>query len=175
MGNDQLRRYNRVRSGQKVVGSINSAVVAATLLLIVLVSSAIAVVEATSNLKTRSQDIIVAVAIVLAAGGILLLGLLVALNIADCRWHHEWNGNEDLVIFSDSHAALRAARADGSIMTSCARMQLACFAGFLAIGGIAIANESTILACLVSLPLGMGLVNAWRCRRALHRITSRTL
>ena len=91
------------------------------------------------------------------------------------RWHQEWDGNEDLVIFSDSHAALRAARRDGAILTACARMRLAWFIGFLAVGGIAIATESALLAALVSLPLAMGLLDSWRSCQALRRILARTL
>ena len=91
------------------------------------------------------------------------------------RWHREWDGNEDLVIFSESHAALRAARQDGAVMTACARMQLAWFIGFLAVGGIAVATESALLAALVCLPLAMGLLNSWRSCQALRRITGRTL
>ena len=134
LGNDQLRRYNRVRSGQKKQGRINIAIDIITVLL-----------------------------------------LLSALIVVARRWHQEWDDNEDLVIFSNSHAALRAARRDGAIMTACARMQLAWFVGFLAIGGIAVATESALLAALVSLPLAMGLVNSWRSCQALRRIIARTL
>ena len=95
--------------------------------------------------------------------------------VTDRQWRREWSGNEDLVIFSDSHVALRAARADGSIMTACARMQLAWFVGFLAVAGVAIAAESSMLAALVSLPLAMGLINAWRSWQAQRRIAARTL
>ena len=125
LGNDQLRRYNRVRAGQRTQGRVNIAIDVVTILLI--------------------------------------------------RWHREWDGNEDLVIFSESHAALHAARQDGAVMTACARMQLAWFIGFLAVGGIAVATESALLAALVSLPLAMGLLNSWRSCQALRRITARTL
>ena len=54
-------------------------------------------------------------------------------------------------------------------------MQLAWFIGFLAVGGIAVATESALLAALVSLPLAMGLLNSWRSCQALRRITARTL
>ena len=91
------------------------------------------------------------------------------------RWHREWACNEDPVLFSDSPAPLRAPRRAGAIMTACARMQLAWFIGFLAVGAIAVATESALLAALVSLPLAMGLVNSWRSGQALRRITARTL
>ena len=77
--------------------------------------------------------------------------------------------------YEEDYAALRAARRDGAIMTACARMQLAWFIGFLAVGAIAVATESALLAALVSLPLAMGLVNSWRSCQALRRITARTL
>ena len=175
LGNDQLRRYNRVRSGQKKQGRINIAIDIITVLLIVSVSTIVAIVE----LSSVSEPVIgklaaLALAIILG-GGLVLLVLLAALIVVARRWHQEWDDNEDLVIFSNSHAALRAARRDGAIMTACARMQLAWFVGFLAIGGIAVATESALLAALVSLPLAMGLVNSWRSCQALRRITARTL
>ena len=164
LGNDQLRRYNRVRSGQQTQGRINIAIDIVTVLLIVSVSAIVAI-EALAA---------VALALILS-GGLILLALLAALIVVARRWHREWDCNEDLVIFSDSHAALRAARRDGAIMTACARMQLAWFVGFLAVGAIAVATESALLAALVSLPLAMGLVNSWRSGQALRRITARTL
>ena len=175
LGNDQLRRYNRVRSGQKTQGRINIAIDIITVLLIVSVSTIVAIVE----LSSASEPIIVklaalALAIILG-GGLILLALLAALIVVARRWHREWDDNEDLVIFSNSHAALRSARRDGAIMTACARMQLAWFVGFLAVGGIAVATESALLAALVSLPLAMGLVNSWRSCQALRRIIARTL
>ena len=171
LGNDQLRRYNRVRSGQKTQGRINIAIEIVTIFLIVSVSAIVAIVE----LSSASEPIIVklaalALAIILG-GGLILLALLAALIVVARRWHD----NEDLVIFSNSHAALRSARRDGAIMTACARMQLAWFVGFLAVGGSAVATESALLAALVSLPLAMGLVNSWRSCQALRRIIARTL
>ena len=173
LGNDQLRRYNRVRSGQQTQGRINIAIV--TVLLIVSVSAIVAIVEM-SSMPEPTIEALAAVALALIlSGGLILLALLAALIVVARRWHREWDCNEDLVIFSDSHAALRAARRDGAIMTACARMQLAWFIGFLAVGAIAVATESALLAALVSLPLAMGLVNSWRSCQALRRITARTL
>ena len=113
LGNDQLRRYNRVRSGQKTQGRINIAIEIVTIFLIVSVSAIVAIVE----LSSASEPIIVklaalALAIILG-GGLILLALLAALIVVARRWHREWDDNEDLVIFSNSHAALRAARRDG--------------------------------------------------------------
>ena len=174
LGNDQLRRYNRVRSGQKKQGRINIAIDVVTVLLIS-VSAIVAVVEM-SSMPEPTIEALAAVALALIlGGGLILLALLAALIVVARRWHREWDCNEDLVIFSDSHAALRAARRDGAIMTACARMQLAWFIGFLAVGAIALATESALLAALVSLPLAMGLVNSWRSCQALRRITARTL
>ena len=174
LGNDQLRRYNRVRSGQKTQGRINIAIDIVTVLLIVSVSTIVAIIEM-SSMPEATIETFAAVALALIAGGLILLALLAALIVVARRWHREWDCNEDLVIFSDSHAALRAARRDGAIMTACARMQLAWFIGFLAVGAIAVATESALLAALVSLPLAMGLVNSWRSGQALRRITARTL
>lgn len=175
LGNDRLRRYNRVRAGQTIAGRINLAIVVVTVLLIVSVSSIIAVVEMAAMPEPSTQKFALAVIILITGGGLVLLGLLAALMVTDRQWRREWSGNEDLVIFSDSHVALRAARADGSIMTACARMQLAWFVGFLAVAGVAIAAESSMLAALVSLPLAMGLINAWRSWQAQRRIVARTL
>ena len=175
LGNDQLRRYNRVRAGQRTQGRVNIAIDVVTILLIVSVSAIVAVVELSSMPDTMLEMLAgVALALILG-GGLILLALLAALLIVARRWRHEWNGNEDLVIFSESHAALHAARQDSAVMTACARMQLAWFIGFLAVGGIAIATESALLAALVSLPLAMGLLNSWRSCQALRRITARTL
>lgn len=175
LGNDQLRRYNRVRAGQRTQGRVNIAIDVVTILLIVSVSAIVAVVELSSMPDTMLEMLAgVALALILG-GGLILLALLAALLIVARRWRHEWNGNEDLVIFSESHAALHAARQDSAVMTACARMQLAWFIGFLAVGGIAIATESALLAALVSLPLAMGLLNSWRSCQALRRITGRTL
>ena len=175
LGNDQLRRYNRVRSGQQTQGRINIAIDIVTVLLIISVSMIVAIVEM-SSMPEPTIEALAAVALALIlAGGLILLALLAALIVVARRWHREWDCNEDLVIFSDSHAALRAARRDGVIMTACARMQLAWFIGFLAVGAIAVATESALLAALVSLPLAMGLVNSWRSCQALRRITARTL
>lgn len=155
LGNDQLRRYNRVRSGQKTQGRINIAIDIVTVLLIVSVSTIVAIIEM-SSMPEPTIEALAAVALALIlAGGLILLALLAALIVVARRWHREWDCNEDLVIFSDSHAALRAARRDGAIMTACARMQLAWFIGFLAVGAIAVATESALLAALVSLPLAM--------------------
>lgn len=171
LGNDQLRRYNRVRSGQKTQGRINIAIDIVTVLLIVSVSTIVAIIEM-SSMPEPTIEALAAVALALIlAGGLILLALLAALIVVARRWHREWDCNEDLVIFSDSHAARR----DGAIMTACARMQLAWFIGFLAVGAIAVATESALLAALVSLPLAMGLVNSWRSGQALRRITARTL
>lgn len=175
LGNDQLRRYNRVRAGQRTQGRVNIAIDVVTILLIVSVCAIVAVVELSSMPDTMLEMLAgVALALILG-GGLILLALLAALLIVARRWRHEWNGNEDLVIFSESHAALHAARQDSAVMTACARMQLAWFIGFLAVGGIAIATESALLAALVSLPLAMGLLNSWRSCQALRRITGRTL
>lgn len=175
LGNDQLRRYNRVRSGQKKQGRINIAIDIITVLLIVSVSTIVAIVELSSVSEPVIEKLAALALAIILGGGMVLLVLLSALIVVARRWHQEWDDNEDLVIFSNSHAALRAARRDGAIMTACARMQLAWFVGFLAIGGIAVATESALLAALVSLPLAMGLVNSWRSCQALRRITARTL
>lgn len=175
LGNDQLRRYNRVRSGQKTQGRINIAIDIVTVLLIVSVSTIVAIVELSSVSEPVIEKLATLALAIILGGGLILLALLVALIVVARRWHQEWDDNEDLVIFSNSHAALRAARRDGAIMTACARMQLAWFVGFLAVGGIAVATESALLAALVSLPLAMGLVNSWRSCQALRRITARTL
>ena len=175
LGNDQLRRYNRVRSGQKKQGRINIAIDIITVLLIVSVSTIVAIVELSSLSEPVIEKLAALALAIILGGGLILLALLAALIVVARRWHQEWDDNEDLVIFSNSHAALRAARRDGAIMTACARMQLAWFVGFLAIGGIAVATESALLAALVSLPLAMGLVNSWRSCQALRRITARTL
>ena len=175
LGNDQLRRYNRVRSGQKKQGCINIAIDIITVLLIVSVSTIVAIVELSSVSEPVIEKLAALALAIILGGGLVLLVLLAALIVVARRWHQEWDDNEDLVIFSNSHAALRAARRDGAIMTACARMQLAWFVGFLAIGGIAVATESALLAALVSLPLAMGLVNSWRSCQALRRITARTL
>ena len=175
LGNDQLRRYNRVRSGQKRQGRINIAIDIITVLLIVSVSTIVAIVELSSMPEPVIEKLAALALAIILGGGLILLALLAALIVVARRWHQEWDDNEDLVIFSNSHAALRAARRDGAIMTACARMQLAWFVGFLAIGGIAVATESALLAALVSLPLAMGLVNSWRSCQALRRITARTL
>ena len=172
LGNDQLRRYNRVRAGQRTQGRVNIAIDVVTILLIVSVSAIVAIVELSSMPEPVIEKL--ALALILG-GGLILLALLAVLLIVARRWHREWDGNEDLVIFSESHAALHAARQDGAVMTACARMQLAWFIGFLAVGGIAVATESALLAALVSLPLAMGLLNSWRCCQALRRITGRTL
>ena len=175
LGHDQLRRYNRVRSGQKTQGRINIAIDIITVLLIVSVSTIVAIVELSSVSEPVIEKLAALALAIILGGGLILLALLAALIVVARRWHQEWDDNEDLVIFSNSHAALRAARRDGAIMTACARMQLAWFVGFLAIGGIAVATESALLAALVSLPLAMGLVNSWRSCQALRRITARTL
>ena len=175
LGNDQLRRYNRVRSGQKKQGRINIAIDIITVLLIVSVSTIVAIVELSSVSEPVIEKLAALALAIILGGGLVLLVLLAALIVVARRWHQEWDDNEDLVIFSNSHAALRAARRDGAIMTACARMQLAWFVGFLAVGGIAVATESALLAALVSLPLAMGLVNSWRSCQALRRITARTL
>ena len=175
LGNDQLRRYNRVRSWQKTQGRINIAIDIVTILLIVSVSTIVAIVELSSVSEPVIEQLATLALAIILGGGLILLALLAALIVVARRWHQEWDDNEDLVIFSDSHAALRAARRDGAIMTACARMQLAWFVGFLAVGGIAVATESALLAALVSLPLAMGLVNSWRSFQALRRITARTL
>ena len=175
LGNDQLRRYNRVRSGKKKQGRINIAIDIITVLLIVSVSTIVAIVELSSVSEPVIEKLAALALAIILGGGLVLLVLLSALIVVARRWHQEWDDNEDLVIFSNSHAALRAARRDGAIMTACARMQLAWFVGFLAIGGIAVATESALLAALVSLPLAMGLVNSWRSFQALRRIIARTL
>ena len=175
LGNDQLRRYNRVRAGQRTQGRVNIAIDVVTILLIVSVSAIVAVIELSSMPDTMLETLAALALALILGGGLILLALLAALLIVARRWHREWDGNEDLVIFSESHAALRAARQDGAVMTACARMQLAWFIGFLAVGGIAVATESALLAALVSLPLAMGLLNSWRSCQALRRITARTL
>ena len=175
LGNDQLRRYNRVRAGQRTQGRVNIAIDVVTVLLIVSVSAIVAIVELSSMPDTILETLAALALALILGGGLILLALLAALLIVARRWRHEWNGNEDLVIFSESHAALHAARQDSAVMIACARMQLAWFIGFLAVGGIAIATESALLAALVSLPLAMGLLNSWRSCQALRRITGRTL
>lgn len=175
LGNDQLRRYNRVRAGQRTQGRVNIAIDVVTILLIVSVSAIVAIVELSSMPEPVIEKLAGLALALILGGGLILLALLAALLIAARRWHREWDGNEDLVIFSESHAALRAARLDGAVMTACARMQLAWFIGFLAVGAIAVATESALLAALVSLPLAMELLNSWRSCQALRRITGRTL
>ena len=175
LGNDQLRRYNRVRAGQRTQGRVNIAIDVVTILLILSVSTIVAVVELSSMPDTMLETLAALALALILGGGLILLALLAALLIVARRWHREWDGNEDLVIFSEPHAALHAARQDGAVMTACARMQLAWFIGFLAVGGIAVATESALLAALVSLPLAMGLLNSWRSCQALRRITARTL
>lgn len=175
LGNDQLRRYNRVRAGQRTQGRVNIAIDVVTVLLIVSVSAIVAIVELSSMPDTILETLAALALALILGGGLVLLALLAALLIVARRWRHEWNGNEDLVIFSESHAALHAARQDSAVMTACARMQLAWFIGFLAVGGIAVATESALLAALVSLPLAMGLLNSWRSGQALRRITGHTL
>lgn len=175
LGNDQLRRYNRVRSGQQKQGRINLAIDIVTVLLIVSLSAVVAIVELSSMPDPVTEKLAKLTLGLILGGGLILLALLTALIVVARRWHQEWDGNEDLVIFSDSHAALRAARRDGAILTACARMRLAWFIGFLAVGGIAIATESALLAALVSLPLAMGLLDSWRSCQALRRILARTL
>ena len=175
LGNDQLRRYNRVRAGQRTQGRVNIAIDVVTILLILSVSTIVAVVELSSMPDTMLETLAALALALILGGGLILLALLAALLIVARRWHREWDGNEDLVIFSESHAALHAARQDGAVMTACARMQLAWFIGFLAVGSIAVATESALLAALVSLPLAMGLLNSWRSCQALRRITARTL
>ena len=175
LGNDQLRRYNRVRAGQRTQGRVNIAIDVVTILLIVSVSAIVAIVELSSMPEPSLEKLAGLALTLILGGGLILIALLAALLLAARRWHREWDGNEDLVIFSESHAALRAARQDGAVMTACARMQLAWFIGFLAVGGIAVATESALLAALVSLPLAMGLLNSWRSCQALRRITARTL
>lgn len=175
LGNDQLRRYNRVRAGQRTQGRVNIAIDVVTVLLIVSVSAIVAIVELSSMPDTILETLAALALALILGGGLVLLALLAALLIVARRWRHEWNGNEDLVIFSESHVALHAARQDSAVMTACARMQLAWFIGFLAVGGIAVATESALLAALVSLPLAMGLLNSWRSCQALRRITGRTL
>ena len=175
LGNDQLRRYNRVRSGQQKQGRINLAIDIVTVVLIVSLSAVVAIVELSSMPDPVIEKLTALTLGLLLGGGLILLALLTALIVVARRWHQEWDGNEDLVIFSDSHAALRAARRDGAILTACARMRLAWFIGFLAVGGIAIATESALFAALVSLPLAMGLLDSWRSCQALRRILARTL
>lgn len=48
LGNDQLRRYNRVRAAQRTQGRVNIAIDVVTVLLIVSVSAIVAVVELSS-------------------------------------------------------------------------------------------------------------------------------
>lgn len=175
LGNDQLRRYNRVRAAQRTQGRVNIAIDVVTVLLIVSVSAIVAVVELSSMPEPVIEKLAGLALALILGGGLILLALLAALLIAARRWHREWDGNEDLVIFSESHAALHAACRDGAVMTACARMQLAWFIGFLAVGAIAVATESALLAALVSLPLAMELLNSWRSCQALRRITGRTL
>ena len=141
LGNDQLRRYNRVRSGQKTQGRINIAIDIVTVLLIVSVSTIVAIIEMSSMPEATIETFAAVALALILAGGLILLALLAALIVVARRWHREW---------AVSHAALRAARRDGAIMTACARMQLAWFVGFLAVGAIAVATESALLAALLS-------------------------
>ena len=164
-----------MRAGQRTQGRVNIALDVVTILLIVSVSAIVGIVELSSMPEPVIEKLAGLALALILGGGLILLALLAALLIAARRWHREWDGNEDLVIFSESHAALRAARQDGAVMTACARMQLAWFIGFLAVGGIAVATESALLAALVCLPLAMGLLNSWRSCQALRRITGRTL
>ena len=164
-----------MRASQRTQGRVNIAIDVITVLLIVSVSAIVAVVEL-SSMPEPVIDTLAGLALALIlGGGLILLALLAALLIVARRWRREWDGNEDLVIFSESHAALHAARQDGAVMTAGARRQLAWVIGFLAVGGIAVATDSALLAALVSLPLAMGLLNSWRSYQALRRITGRTL
>ena len=57
LGNDQLRRYNRVRAAQRTQGRVNIAIDVVTVLLIVSVSAIVAVVELSSMpMKTSSSS-----------------------------------------------------------------------------------------------------------------------
>ena len=108
LGNDQLRRYNRVRAGQRTQGRVNIAIDVVTILLIVSVSAIVAVVELSSMPDTMLETLAALALALILGGGLILLALLAALLIVARRWHREWDGNEDLVIFSESHAALRS-------------------------------------------------------------------
>ena len=110
LGNDQLRRYNRVRAGQRTQGRVNIAIDVVTILLIVSVSAIVAVVELSSMPDTMLETLAALALALILGGGLILLVLLAVLLIVARRWHREWDGNEDLVIFSESHAALHAAR-----------------------------------------------------------------
>ena len=110
LGNDQLRRYNRVRAGQRTQGHINIAIGIVTGFLIVSVSAIVAVVELSSMPEPVIEKLAGLALALILGGGLILLALLAVLLIVARRWRREWNGNEDLVIFSESHAALHAAQ-----------------------------------------------------------------
>ena len=56
LGNDQLRRYNRVRAGQRTQGRVNIAIDVVTILLIVSVSAIVAIVELSSSPTQSSKS-----------------------------------------------------------------------------------------------------------------------
>ena len=79
LGNDQLRRYNRVRASQRTQGRVNIAIDVITVLLIVSVGAIVAVVEL-SSMPEPVIDTLAGLALALIlGGGLILLALLAAL------------------------------------------------------------------------------------------------
>ena len=81
LGNDQLRRYNRVRSGQKKQGRINIAIDIITVLLIVSVSTIVAIVELSSVSEPVIEKLAALALAIILGGGLVLLVLLAALIV----------------------------------------------------------------------------------------------
>ena len=86
LGNDQLRRYNRVRSGQKTQGRINFAIDIVTVLLIVSVSTIVAIVELSSLSEPVIEKLATLALAIILGGGLILLALLAALIVVARRW-----------------------------------------------------------------------------------------
>ena len=82
LGNDQLRRYNRVRSGQKKQGRINIAIDVVTVLLIISVSAIVAVVEMSSMPEATIETLAAVALALILGGGLILLALLAVGAIA---------------------------------------------------------------------------------------------
>ena len=83
LGNDQLRRYNRVRSGQQKQGRINLAIDIVTVLLIVSLSTVVAIVELSSMPDPVTEKLAALTLSLLLGGGLILLALLTALIVVE--------------------------------------------------------------------------------------------
>ena len=79
LGNDQLRRYNRVRAGQRTQGRVNTAIDVVTILLIVSVSAIVAIVELSSMPEPVIEKLAALGLALILGGGLILLALLAAL------------------------------------------------------------------------------------------------